>query len=335
MGLTPALASQFARAALGHVTREYPGKLDHVLTGPEDLLTPAALHPIFYGSFDWHSCVHAYWLLARLLRRCPELAEAERIRDQFATAFTHDNVAEELAYLSRPFTRTFERPYGWAWLLKLAAELQAHPHAEAERWSAALQPLADAFARRLLDFLPKARYPIRSGVHSSTAFALALAMDYAQTGNDVELAEALTHAAHVWYLDDADCQAWEPGGEDFLSPCLIEAECMRRVLPSEQFSAWFTRFLPRLAQREPRTLFQPVVASDRSDGKIAHLDGLNLSRAWCWGHLAAALPAADPRVAVMRGAAAEHCNASLPHIAEDYMGEHWLATFSLLALEAD
>jgi hypothetical protein len=249
MGLTPALADQFARAALGHVTREYPGKLDHVLTGPEDLATPRVLHPIFFGSFDWHSCVHAYWMLARLLRRWPELADAARVRDCFAGAFTSENVAVELAYLSRPFTRTFERPYGWAWLLKLAAELQAHPYEAAAGWSAALQPLAEAFAQRFLGFLPKARYPIRTGVHSSTAFALALAMDYAQTSNDSALATALTRAARGWYLDDADCQAWEPSGEDFLSPCLMEAECMRRILPPEEFAGWFLRFLPRVAQR--------------------------------------------------------------------------------------
>ncbi len=328
------LASQFSHAALGHVTREYPVKLDHVLTGPEDLIAPRTLHPIFFGSFDWHSCVHAWWLLARLLRRCPDLADAARIHDHFAASFTRDNVAVELAYLSRPFTGTFERPYGWAWLLKLAAELHAHPNDEAGRWSAALQPLANAFARRFLEYLPKARYPIRSGVHSNTAFALALAMDYARTCNDVELAEALTRAAHAWYRDDADCQAWEPGGEDFLSPCLIEAECMRRMLPSQEFATWFTRFLPRLAQREPRTLFHPVVASDRSDGKIAHLDGLNLSRAWCWNLLAGSLPESDPRVALMRDVARRHREASIQHIAEDYMGEHWLATFALLALEA-
>jgi hypothetical protein len=334
MALTPALASQFARAALGHVTREYPVKLDHVLTGPEDLAAPRELHPIFFGSFDWHSCVHAYWLLARLLRQCPDLAEADRIRDHFVTSLTRDNVAVEVAYLSRPFTRTFERPYGWAWLLKLAAELQAHPHDEAATWSAALQPLAEAFVRRFLEFLPKARYPIRSGAHSSTAFALVLGMDYALARQDRVLAEALTRAALDWYRNDADCQAWEPSGEDFLSPCLMEAECMRRMLPPDEFAAWFTRFLPRLVQREPRTLFQPAVATDRSDGKIAHLDGLNLSRAWCWNRLAGALPASDPRAALMRDVAAEHLAASLQHIAEDYMGEHWLATFALLALEA-
>jgi hypothetical protein len=332
--LTPVLANQFARAALSHVTREYPGKLDHVVTGPEDLATPRVLHPIFFGSFDWHSCVHAYWLLARLLRVCPELTDAQRIRELFATSFTSKNVAVELAYLSRPFTRTFERPYGWAWLLKLAAELRAHPRDETGLWSDALQPLAGAFAMRFLDFLPKARYPTRTGAHSSTAFALVLAMDYAQTSNDSLLATALAQAARDWYLDDADCQAWEPGSEDFLSPCLIEADCMRRILPPAEFAGWFSRFLPRLARGEPRTLFQPVVASDRSDGKIAHLDGLNFSRAWCWSRLAGALPGSDPRAALMREAVARHIEASLPHIQEDYMGEHWLATFALLALEA-
>jgi hypothetical protein len=186
----------------------------------------------------------------------------------------------------------------------------------------------------LLEFLPKSRYPIRSGAHSSTAFAVVLAMEYAQTSEDFPLAGALTRAARDWYLDDADCQAWEPSSEDFLSPCLIEAESMRRVLPPEEFAAWFTRFLPRLAQGEPRSLFQPVAVSDRSDGKLAHLDGLNFSRAWCWSNLAAALAAPDPRTALMRDVAARHLAASIQHIADDYMGEHWLATFALLALEA-
>src|SRR5271165_2025314 len=239
--LTQNLAEQFAKIALGHVTREFPNKLEHVLGRPEDLATPRALHPIFFGSLDWHSCVHAHWLLARILRRFPALTEADRIRDHFSTAFTPDNVSVELAYLARPVTGTFERPYGWAWLLMLAAELRRHQNDT-------LMPLAKAFAQRFLNFLPKATYPVRSGVHSNTAFALALAMDYARICNDEVLARALTDAARRWYLDDADCQAWEPGGEDFLSPCLTEAECMRQILPSEEFVAWFTCFLPRLVK---------------------------------------------------------------------------------------
>jgi Protein of unknown function (DUF2891) len=324
------LADQFANAALGHVTREYPTKPDHVLTGPEDLISQRAMHPIFFGSFDWHSCVHAHWLLARVLRRYPALIDAERIRDHFAAAFTADNVSAELAYLARPFTGTFERPYGWAWLLMLVAELRAGTAV----WADTLKPLAEAFAQRFLTFLPKARYPVRSGVHSNTAFALALAIEYARTCRDDALAAAVTAAARRWYFDDANCPAWEPSGEDFLSPCLIEAECMRRVLPADEFTPWFRRLLPRLEQREPLTLFQPVEVSDRSDGRIAHLDGLNLSRAWCWSNLARSMPAADLRAGLMRDTAARHLEASIGHIAKDYMGEHWLATFALLALEA-
>jgi hypothetical protein len=328
--LTETLAGRFARVALSHVTREYPNKLDHVLLGAGDPVSPRALHPIFFGSFDWHSCVHAHWLLARVLRRFPALPEADRIRQHFDVAFTQENVATELAHLARPLSGTFERPYGWAWLLMLASELQSHQNA----WARALRPLATAFSQRFLAFLPKATYPVRSGVHSNTAFALALAMEYADAVHDDALSQAVTSAVHRWYLDDADCQAWEPGGEDFLSPCLMEAECMRRVLPADQFPDWFAVFLPRIADRRPRTLFQPVVPADRSDGRIVHLDGLNLTRAWCWSNLAASLPQTDPRAGIMRDAAQHHRETSLSHISDDYMGEHWLATFALLALEA-
>jgi len=330
--LTSELAGRLMAIALGHVTREYPNKLDHVLAGPQDALPPRTLHPIFYGSFDWHSCVHAYWLLARLAHRFPALPQAQQVRDLFAAAITAEQVGVELAYLARPVGRGFERPYGWAWLLQLAAELERQDAAGPA--AVALRPLAQAFAARVLEFLPKATYPVRTGVHSCSAFALALALDYAQACGDASLARMISGTARRWYLDDADCQAWEPGGEDFLSPSLIEAECMRRVLPATEFAAWLARFLPRLEHEEPRTLFQPVTVSDRSDGRIAHLDGLNLSRAWCWTNLAAALAAGDPRRAVMRDAASRHLEASLPHVAGDYMGEHWLATFALLALEA-
>jgi hypothetical protein len=331
--LTAERASQFADIALGHTTREFPNKLDHVLTGPADLRRPRELHPIFYGSLDWHSCVHGYWLLARVLRRHPQIPQAKRIRARFASAFTPEHVSTELAYLARPFTGSFERPYGWAWLLMLAAELAGQQTAEASGWCAALAPLADAFAKRFVAHLRKATYPMRTGVHSNTAFALALALEYATVCQDNDLAEMSAAAARRWYSNDADCQAWEPDGEDFLSPCLIEAECMRRVLPRQDFPAWFSRFLPRLAQRQPVTLFRPVAVSDRSDGRIAHLDGLNLTRAWCWASLANTLDRTDARVPIMRDAAATHLEASLPHITEDYMGEHWLATFACLALE--
>jgi hypothetical protein len=327
-------ASRFARVALGHITREYPNKLDHVIRGAADLESPRALHPIFYGSFDWHSCVHGYWLLTSLYRTFPALPEAARIREVVDTHFTAANVATELAYLERPSSSTFERPYGWAWLLKLAAELTTHNSDEGKRWSAVLRPLADAFAQRFLSHLPEATYPIRSGTHANSAFALALALDYARATQTNALEHAIRNKACIWYSNDWDCQAWEPSGDDFLSPALMEAECMRRMLPVESFGKWLDSFFPRLPQGEPEALFEPAVPSNRSDGKIAHLDGLNFSRAWCLRNLAAALPERDARRALLRDAAENHLAASLPHVSGDYMGEHWLATFALLALTA-
>lgn len=324
--LTPALADRLAAIALGHVGREYPNKLDHVLAGPEDLLGPCDLHPAFYGSFDWHSCVHAVWMLARLLRRFPDGAQAPAIRALLDDRINDATMAAERAYLDRPTARGFERPYGWAWLLKLAAELR---DLEDGRWFRAIAPLAAAFAERFRDFLPRADYPVRAGVHSSTAFALRLAADHA----DAALLALFREKARAWYGADADCQAWEPSGDEFLSPALIEAECMRRLLPAPEFLPWFDRFLPRLAERLPATLFTPARVADRSDGKIVHLDGVNLSRAWCWRSLAGALPASDPRRAVMDDAAALHLAAGIAHVAGDYMGEHWLASFAVLALD--
>ena len=330
--LTPEIADTFARIALGHVAKEYPNKLDHVLTGPGDAETPRALHPIFFGSFDWHSCVHGYWLLARLYRRFPKGAEAGAIRALFDDAFTPAKVEAERAYLDRPSSAGFERPYGWAWLLMLAGELARHDSDEGRVWSAAITPLAHAFAARFMTYLPKATYPVRAGVHSNTAFALTLVQDYAAAVGDAGLARLAADKANAWYGADADCQAWEPSGDDFLSSALIEAECMRRALGAE-FPAWFARFLPRVAEDQPAALFTPAIVSDRADGKIAHLDGVNLSRAWCWRSIAAALPAGDPARECALAAAAPHLDASLPHVAGDYMGEHWLATYALLALE--
>jgi hypothetical protein len=300
------------------------------LDGPPDARTPRELHPIFFGSFDWHSCVHGYWLLASLLRREPTIPEAPAIRDLFDEAFTAEKVAGEVAYLSRPSSRGFERPYGWGWLLKLQAELMAHD----APWAATHRPLAEAFAQRFRDFLPKASYPIRTGVHSSTAFAVALAQDYAAAAGDAALSALFAGKARAWYLADRDAPAWEPSGDDFLSATLMEAECLRRLLPASEFATWFRAFLPRAAERQPASLFTPAEVSDRSDGKIAHLDGLNLSRAWCWREIATSLPAGDPLAAVAEAAAQAHMAASLSHVAGDYMGEHWLASFALLALTA-
>ena len=325
MRLTPELADRFAAVALGHVTREYPNKLDHVLSSPGDARTPRDLHPVFYGSFDWHSCVHGYWMLAHLCRRFPAMPQAGAVRALFNEHLAPGRIAGECDYLGRPGSRGFERPYGWAWLLKLAAELALHETDEGHAWSAALEPLARLFAGRFAAYLPLATYPVRAGVHSSTAFAVRLALDY----DDDALRTALRAAARRWYAQDADCQAWEPGGDEFLSPALMEAECMRAAIPEAEFRTWFARFLPRLGQRQPATLFTPATVSDRSDGKIAHLDGVNLSRAWCWRALAGFTP--DPAAA--RSAAEEHIEASLPHVSGDYMGEHWLASFAVLALD--
>jgi len=329
--LNQELGEKFARLALGHVRRQYPFKLDQVLAGDEDVLPPRVLHPIFHGSFDWHSCVHGYWLLARLLRRLPMIPAESDIRRLFNEMITPEKVAGELAYLQRPTSAGFERPYGWAWLLMLAAELERHG---GEPWAQALRPLAVAFADRFKGFLPKATYPIRTGTHYNTAFALILASDYARQVEDDELAGLIEKTALGWYFDDADAPAWEPSGDDFLSATLVEAECLRQVLPSAGFLPWFSSFLPDLADRRPASLLTPATVSDRSDGKIAHLDGLNLSRAWCWRSIAKSLPLNDPARRVALAAADEHLAAGLTHVAGDYMGEHWLATFALLALEA-
>jgi hypothetical protein len=325
--LTPEIAERFASIALGHVTREYPHKLDQVLEGPEDLLSPRALHPIFFGSFDWHSCVHGYWLLLRTLRLYPDMPSSVRIRTLADEMFASGKVAGERAYLDRAYTGGFERPYGWAWLLMLHAEAQRHEAA----WADDLAPLAQAFADRFKAFLPKLTYPIRTGAHYNSAFAMILARDWAAT-NDPALAALIEERARSYYAGDRACPAWEPAGDDFLSSALTEALLMKRVLPRGAFADWFGLFLPNLAAGEPKSLFTPAFVSDRSDGKIAHLDGVNLSRAWCWRGLADAL---EPGLAALaRETADRHLEASLPHVAGDYMGEHWLATFALLALDA-
>jgi hypothetical protein len=328
--LTRDLAETFGTLALGHVAREYPNKMDHVMSGPDDVVGPRAAHPIFFGSFDWHSCVHGYWLLARILRCYPDLAAGPRIRALFAEAMTPANVATEVAYLASPASRGFERPYGWGWLLALQAELELHT-GDLAAAAQAHRPLAEAFAQRFRDFLPLCDYPVRTGVHTSTAFAIRMAADWAEAF-DPRLFDLMREKCLAWYGGDRDCQAWEPSQDDFLSPALVEVECMRRMLWPPSFREWLGRFLPRLAQGHPTQLFAPPKVSDRTDGKIAHLDGLNFSRAWCWRALAAQL-GDHPISQRAREAADRHIDASLPHVAGNYMGEHWLATFALLALD--
>jgi hypothetical protein len=320
------LASNMARITLGHVTKEYPHKLDHVLTSDADAQTPRALHPIFFGSFDWHSCVHGWWTLLTVRRLFPEIAEASAIRELADSSFTADKVGAERAYLHRPSSRGFERPYGWAWLLQLHLEATRHR----EPWGKHLEPLARAFADRLRAYLDVLTYPIRVGTHFNTSFAMILSLDWAETFDPALAEEIRTRALH-WFGADRDCQAWEPGGDEFLSSALTEALCMARTHRAE-FPAWFAHFLPSVANGQPASLFEPAIVSDRSDGKIAHLDGVNLSRAWCWRSIAPLLASAERAAA--ESAADEHLAAALPHIAGDYMGEHWLASFALLALLA-
>jgi len=329
MKLDAALAERFARIALGHVTRPYPYKMDHVLERDEDARPPRAFHPIFFGSFDWHSCVHGWWTLLTLRRLLPESAEATAIARLADGSFTAAKVGGELAYLNRPLSAGFERPYGWGWLLCL--HLEASRHGD-RSWAVELEPLARAFAGRLKLYLAKLTYPIRVGTHFNTSFALILALEWAESFDDM-LADAICEWAIDRFGGDRDCQAWEPGGDEFLSPALIEALCMARVLEGDAFASWFAAFLPRLPDRQPATLFTPAFVSDRSDGKIAHLDGLNLSRAWCWRSIAPLL--AEDESAVALTAADEHLASAVPHVAGDYMGEHWLASFALLAMLAE
>jgi hypothetical protein len=322
--LTQSLADRYAVIALGHVTREFPNKLDHVLAEAGDVRRPRDLHPIFFGSFDWHSCVHSYWLLARLRRLFPEMRSANDIDALFARMFTAENIAGEAAYLGRPSSAGFERPYGWAWLLMLAAEFR-------RGGAARLKPLEDIFVARFLSYLPKLTYPIRAGTHGNTAFALILAADYARQAGAVTLENLMAQRARDWFGADRDAQAWEPGGDDFLSGALTEALCMQTFLPPAEFAPWFALFLPELRRGAPKSLFETAAVSDRSDGKIAHLDGFNLSRAWCLRRLAAALDDAELADLLLQ-AAERHMAPAMAHVAGDYMGEHWLATYALLAL---
>ncbi len=327
MELTEDIARNFARIALGHVGREYPHKLDHVMSGDEDVLPPRVLHPCFFGSYDWHSCVHGWWTLLTLRRLYPAMPEAAEITALADTTFTAENLASELAYLSRPASAGFERPYGWGWLLYLHLEASRHQDAP---WADRLAPLAQAFAARFEKYLGILTYPIRTGTHFNSAFALTLADEWAEVFAP-DLRRTISAKACDWFRKDQGCQAWEPGGDEFLSPSLSEAMLVQRALPAREFAEWFGAFLPDVGQQQPAALFTPATVSDRSDGKVAHLDGLNLSRAWAWRTLSRDV--AQHRTIAER-AAQTHLAAAMPHVAGDYMGEHWLASFALLALLA-
>jgi hypothetical protein len=333
-GLTPKVASHFAELALRCVAREYPNKPDHVLNSEKDVLSPKALHPAFYGCFDWHSSVHGHWMLIRLLRMFPGLPEAPRIRAVLGSNLTAANVSAEVTYMDQPNRKSFERTYGWAWLLKLAQELSDWNDPQGRQWAENLRPLTRAIAARYMDFLPRQTYPIRTGVHPNTAFGIAFALDYARAVHDRKLEKLLVERAVAYYGDDRDApESWEPGGEDFFSPALMEADLMRRVLNKSRFERWFRNFMPGMGKGTTTNLLRPAIVSDRSDPKIVHLDGLNLSRAWCMIGIAESLPAGDATRERLKKAAELHSAASLAHIASgNYEGEHWLASFAVYLL---
>lgn len=334
IGLDKQAASRLARLALKCVRKEYPNKPEHVMNDSAEVQSPKALHPAFYGCFDWHSSVHGHWMLVRLLRTFPDLSEAKEIREAVGSNLSAENIEAEVAYLKKPNRQSFERTYGWAWLLKLAEELHSWPDPQAKDWSLNLQPLVNALIEKYVAFLPKQTYPIRTGVHPNTAFGLAFALDYARTANNKELDSLISERSKTYFGNDANYPAnWEPGGEDFFSPALMEADLMRRVLKPAEFRVWFRRFLPGLSNGQLAALLQPAVVTDRTDPKIVHLDGLNLSRAWCMRSIAAALPRSDPARRVLTVAARAHAADALAHVASgDYAGEHWLASFAVYML---
>lgn len=338
--LTPH-AGRFATLALRNVTRPYPVQPMHLISGPDDLAPPTTHHPAFYGAYDWHSAVHMHWLLARLLRRYPNAVDRAALKHVLDSHLTRENLQTEADYLrAHP---SFERPYGWAWLIALTAECQAladdaaheEDSAHGRAWSDALAPAARSTADLLESWLGKATYPVRHGVHSNSAFALGLVLDSAHSARQTQLLAPVTEKLLTWFGDDHAAPVhWEPSGQDFLSPTLTEADAMRRILSAEQFPAWLRRFLPGLDQHDATAFLHPPVISDPSDPQIGHLLGLCLSRAAALRALAAALPSEDPRRTVLTEAAGAHLDAGLPRtVSGDFTTDHWLATFAALALD--
>lgn len=326
--LTSTEAARLARLPLKCMQKEFPNKLNQVLADANDLSNPRALHPAFYGCFDWHSAVHGHWMLIKLLKLFPDLEDATQIRQKLAENISAENITGELAYFQRPSAKGFERTYGWAWLLKLAEELHTWDDPLARQLETNLQPLTDLIVQRYLDFLPKLNYPIRVGEHTNTGFGLTYAWDYAETTQHTALKTLIATRAKDFFAQDQACPlSWEPSGYDFLSPCLEEADLMRRVLAPAEFKTWLSAFLPQLA--DPQFDWEPGQVSDRKDGKLVHLDGVNFSRAWCLYGIAKDLP----EYAHLRKVANAHVLYSLPNVVDgDYEGEHWLASFAIFAL---
>jgi hypothetical protein len=324
-------AARFAQLALECVHREYPNKIAHVLQSDADVKPPHELTPAFYGCYDWHSSVHGHWLLARIARLFPDAQIAAQARTALARSLTDEHIAIETAYLRGAGRTAFERPYGLAWLLQLAAELRTWNDPQARAWSKSLAPLESEAAARLKQWLPNLRYPIREGEHDQTAFSFGLVWDWAKLAGDADMQRLLREKAQQFYAPDRACPlAYEPSGQDFLSPCLAEADFMRRILDPRAFGDWLGEFLPQIARDASTSWLRPAEVTDRSDPKLAHLDGLNLSRAWMLEGVARGLPAQDRRIPALRKASAAHRDASLAAVtSEHYAGSHWLGTFAL------
>jgi hypothetical protein len=331
-------AGSYARVALDNIVREYPNDVRYLMRSADDVIVlPRQRNPAFYGSFDWHSCVEMHWALARLGRICRPQVPGEEIRAALDAHLTASALDTEARHLFDRANRNHQRPYGWGWALALVEEVSSWVDPAAAAWAANLVPLADAVTELFLDWLPKATYPVRYGMHSNSAFGVSRALPHARrraSEGDRRLLDAIEGAALGWFANDQDYPAaWEPSGIDFLSPALVEAELLAELLPPADFSAWLAGYLPGLAAREPAALFTPAVVSDSTDGHIAHLHGLNLSRAWCWRRLSKALPLDDPRVAIAEEAAIRHADTGLPHVVgDDYMVEHWLVCYAVLLL---
>jgi hypothetical protein len=324
-------AHRFANLALACVHKEYPNHISHTLNSDADATSPRKLTPAFYGCYDWHSSVHGHWLLVRLVRTFPDAPFVSAAREALRQSLTAENITQEAAYLRGEGRASFERPYGLAWLLQLVAELREWDDPQAKEMAANLHPLEEAALERLNNWLPKLSHPVRIGEHDQTAFALGLMLDYADGNSDQKFAELVISKAKQFYLSDKSCPLnYEPSGEDFLSPCSGEADLMRRVLPSQEFARWLRTFMPQISTSGTGNWLQPVVSPDPSDPKLAHLDGLNLSRAWMLEGIAAGLPKNDKRLPSIMATAEAHRRAGLAAVTgEHYEGGHWLGSFAV------
>jgi hypothetical protein len=334
--IQPGLASddatvdRFAALALGCVHQEYPNKISHVLSGDQDVAPPRQLTPVFYGCFDWHSSVHGHWLLTRLLRLYPDLDSSTQIESALNKSFKAENMAVEVDYVSHDQRASFERPYGVAWLLQLTAELRQWDDPRARAWLNVLEPLETVLVKRMETWLVKLAYPIRIGEHAQTAFSFGLFLDWAGAAEREDFFKLVAGKSREFYLKDQNCPlAYEPGGQDFLSPCLAEADLMRRILSEDEYSLWLSEFMPDIPVDGRSDWLPLAVVTDPTDGKLAHLDGLNISRAWMLAGIAFGLPKDDPRRAAILGAAVKHKKSGLAAVTgEHYEGGHWLGSFA-------